>query len=139
FGVAVVGDLGPVTDDKVTATLAPRVKALREGDHPYPVCLFYFTMRDDVARYAWVVEPVVSADVPSLPGPDHARCLLLDRPALDEIVARVDRWYDTRAVSPPSAGDGAALLDRILDAQAAHAARAGAPPTVLKLPLLLAF
>lgn len=87
FGVILRGAFGPLTEGKVHASLLA-------GEFPYPVCLFFFTMADDQGYYAWVAEPDVTADGPRLLMHDGPPCRKLDRAALDEIVERVDRWYD---------------------------------------------
>lgn len=87
FGVLLRGAMGPVTGSDIHVTLP-------SGELPYPVCVFFITMADDQGYYAWVAEPEVTADGPRLlmhAGPPFRK---LDRAALDEIVGRVDRWYD---------------------------------------------
>jgi hypothetical protein len=64
----------------------------------FPVCVFVFSVEDDRGFYTWAVEPVYSADgsprlsTPSAPSPEP-----LDDGALDEIVRRVNDWYETEA------------------------------------------
>jgi hypothetical protein len=67
---------------------------LRVGPFPYPVCLFYFTMDDDQGYYSWVAEPAVEAGQPRLLMHAAPHCRKLDAAALDDIVQKVDHWYD---------------------------------------------
>ena len=68
---------------------------LRHGPFPFPVVLFYFTMEDNKAWYAWMAEPTVSSDGRyELLHHGEASCLPLDDRAIEEIVKTVDRWYD---------------------------------------------
>jgi len=95
FGVFLRGALEPTTEQRLNKKLHSTMQSLAEiGQYPYPVCLFYFTMRDDQGYYAWVAEPAVEDDQPRLLVHSEAHCRKLDRQALDEIVAQVDRWDD---------------------------------------------
>ena len=68
---------------------------LREGPFPFPVVLFFFTMEDNQEWYTWVAEPVASPDgAVELRIRDEASCQPLDDHAMDEIVARINGWYD---------------------------------------------
>jgi hypothetical protein len=51
-------------------------------------------MDGDQGYYTWVAEPAVTAEGPRLQMHAAPHCRTLDRPALDEIVENVDRWYD---------------------------------------------
>jgi hypothetical protein len=52
-------------------------------------------MRNDAGWYTWVAEPIVTADGRAqLPLRDEPVCHPLDSAAVDDIIARVDRWYD---------------------------------------------
>jgi hypothetical protein len=59
-----------------------------------PACVFVVNVRDNRSLYAWVAEPLVEDRGAKLrflpPGEFHA----LDKAAVDEIVARVEAWYD---------------------------------------------
>ena len=95
FGVFLRGTKSPVTDEQLNEVLRPTMQSLqRIGPFPYPVCLFHFTMDDDQGYSTWVAEPEVGDDTPRLLMHEEAHCRKLDRAALDEIVSRVDRWYD---------------------------------------------
>ena len=95
FGVFLRGTKSPVTVSHLDKVLRPTMQSfLRRGQFPYPVCLFDFTMDDDQGYYTWVAEPAVTSDGPRLLMHDAAHCRKLDKEALDDIVDRVDRWYD---------------------------------------------
>ncbi len=57
------------------------------------VC-FHFSLDDDKGHYAWVAEPAVTAEGPRLMMHQAAPLPEADQAALDEIVGKVDRWYD---------------------------------------------
>ena len=70
-------------------------QTLRSGPFPFPVVLLFFTMKADEGWYTWIAEPVVSPDGDfALRQHEGADCRPLDERAVDEIVERVDRWYD---------------------------------------------
>jgi hypothetical protein len=146
FGVQWKAQVAPATDAQVNQALRPTMRNLaRAYEYTYPVCLFYFTMQDDKARYTWVAGPAVQPDGrPDLVLRTEANCAALDQAALDRIVRLVEEWYDARQRAAPSSTgrrsrSGAEVFDAILDAQAEYVAAQGKEPTVLQLPLLLAF
>jgi uncharacterized protein DUF4365 len=59
-----------------------------------PACVFVVNVRDNHALYAWVAEPLVENESAKLlfhpPGDFHD----LNKAAVDEIVGRVNQWYD---------------------------------------------
>jgi hypothetical protein len=95
FGVRLIGTLRPEDDaDRDQAIRAAAKALLRAGAFPYPVVLFHFTMEGDRGHYAWVAEPVVEDGAPRLLTHESPRVHELGRATLDDIVARVDGWYD---------------------------------------------
>ena len=96
FGVALKGAWEGVTSARAKEVLRPTMRGLlRNGPFPFPVVLFFFTMQDDRARYAWVAEPIISPDGGAeLRIHDEAKCLPLDERIADGIVARINDWYD---------------------------------------------
>jgi hypothetical protein len=96
FGVLLRAEMAPVTPEQANALLHPSVSSFRElGTFPYPVCLFFFTMRDDKGYFTWLLEPLVNGQgKPRLRARSEADCKPLDREAIDRIVATVDHWYD---------------------------------------------
>jgi hypothetical protein len=147
FGLALGGAVEPVTEGTLNTMLKPLVQRLaRAGPFPYPVCLFYFTMEDNGAYYAWIAEPLVAEDgTPQLQVQATATAARLVAESVDAIVARVDRWYDaftaTVVTRPREANrnDGLRVLHGIIDAQAEYVTKHGKPPRLLKLPLPLAY
>ncbi len=95
FGVFLRGTKSPATEAHLDKVLRPAMQAFsRIGQFPYPVCLFHFSMDDDQGHYTWVAEPTVADEGPRLLMHDAPHFRKLDRAALDEIVGKVDRWYD---------------------------------------------
>jgi hypothetical protein len=96
FGVLLRAVMAPVTADEANKLLAPALDSFRRmGRFTYPVCLFFFTMRDDHAFFCWLAEPVLATDgSPRLLHHRQAHCRDLDDEALDAIVRRVVSWYD---------------------------------------------
>ena len=96
FGVELRGTRSPVSKDHADNVLRPTLKHLKEYyPFPFPVCVFFFTMDDNQGWYFWAAEPVVSAGgKPTLPLAKAPDCHPLDDAALEEIVQRVDRWFD---------------------------------------------
>jgi hypothetical protein len=92
FGVLLRGAKSAVTEGHLERVLRPTMQQI--GPFPYPACLFYFTMDDDQGYYTWVAEPAVTPEGPRLQMHEAPHCRKLDRAALDEIVGKVERWYD---------------------------------------------
>jgi hypothetical protein len=96
LGVVLRAARDPVTEHHLNRVLRPTMQAFqRDGEYPYPVCLFYFTMQDNQGYFTWVAEPVrTESGKPRLMLHSSASCKPLDREALDRIVSQVDGWYD---------------------------------------------
>jgi hypothetical protein len=96
LGVELRYVLEPVTANHANKVLRPALQTHQAyGPFPFPVVLFFFTMRDDGGWYTWVAEPVVSAGGRAqLPLRDEPDCRPLDAVAVDDMIAQVDRWYD---------------------------------------------
>jgi hypothetical protein len=146
FGVVWDAQIPPSTDVQANRALKPILERLAGViEYTFPVCLFYFTMQDDRARYTWVAEPVVGADDrPDLVIRRDARCSPLDPEAINAIVVRVEAWYDARSHNGEArtlrrSRSGSEVVDAILNAQADYVAAHGKEPTTLHLPLLMAF
>ncbi len=146
FGVVWKARIPPATDAQANQALQPILQNLAiVCEYTFPVCLFYFTMQDDKARYTWVAEPVVGSDGrPDLVIHRDARCSPLDSDAINGIVGRVEEWYNARLLLRETRThrrhrSGTEVLDAILNAQADYVAVHGKEPTTLHLPLLQAF
>jgi hypothetical protein len=96
FGVLLRATFEPVSPEHANKVLKPTMGHFqRMGKFPYPVCLFFFTMRDDQAFYTWLAEPVVTDDgQPRLVHHKEADCKVLNDESLDRIISQVSAWYD---------------------------------------------
>jgi hypothetical protein len=96
FGVLVRGGVKSATPVEVDKLLdATFAKFVRRGHFAYPVCLFYFTMREDQAFFTWLAEPVTDpAGEPKLLHHKKAKCRVLTDHLLNDAVERIVRWYD---------------------------------------------
>ena len=95
FGVELKGTKSKTTISLANKGLKPSVQRFRRfPELPYPVCLIYFTMVDNAGYYTWLTEPVIETQSAKLKRHEAADCRLLDRAGLDELVDRVNAWYD---------------------------------------------
>lgn len=96
FGVDLKCRLDPVTVEQGNRWLRERWPDLvTAGPFPFPVLVFLFTMRDNGAWYSWAAEPVVEdGGGAKLPLRTEPNCRPLTDEALEELLDRVDRWYD---------------------------------------------
>jgi hypothetical protein len=95
FGVLLRGVPGPVTADQANQILTPTMgqfQGMRK--FTYPVCLFFFTLRDEQAFFSWLAEPVVTGGAPKLVHHDQANCVPLTDDFLDRAVEQIVAWYD---------------------------------------------
>ena len=99
FGVLLRGVSAPVTAEHAHEVLGPTVGQFQgTRKFTYPVCLFFFTLRDEQAYFSWLAEPHVTDAGPKLFHHDKANCVPLTDELLDGIVGQVVSWYD--AVKP---------------------------------------
>jgi hypothetical protein len=96
FGILLKAEMSPVKPENANPLLAPSVQGFqRNGHFTFPVCLFFFTMRDDQGYYTWLLEPVITAQgKPKLTTRAAADCEPLNRDSLDRIVTRVGAWHE---------------------------------------------
>ncbi|MGP0067002.1 MAG: hypothetical protein ACLQGP_25845 [Isosphaeraceae bacterium] len=96
FGVELKGIWEDVNAEQANRTIRPKMREMqRQGPFPFPVLLFFFTMEKNRRWYTWVAEPLLSPqDGVELPIRREADCRPLDNKAVDEIVTRVNAWYD---------------------------------------------
>jgi hypothetical protein len=95
FGVLLRGVPSPVTIDHANRVLGPTMghfQGMRK--FTYPVCLFFFTMREEQAFFSWLAEPVVNGGMPKLVHHDKANCVELTTEHLDHVVDAIVAWYD---------------------------------------------
>ena len=95
FGVFLRGVSAPVTAGHANEVLGPTVgqfQGMRK--FTYPVCLFFFTMREEQAFFSWLAEPRVTEAGPKLVHHDRANCVPLTDDLLDQVVEQVVSWYD---------------------------------------------
>src|SRR5436305_355635 len=95
FGVLLRGVPSPTTADQANKVLGPTMgyfQGLRK--FTYPVCLFFFTVREEQAFFSWLAEPVVNGDGPKLVHHTKANCVELTDALLGDVVDRVVAWYD---------------------------------------------
>lgn len=95
FGVLLRGVSSPMTAENANRVLGPTMgqfQGMRK--FTYPVCLFFFTMRDEQAFFSWLAEPVMSGAGPKLVHHVKANCVPLTDELLDDAVERVVNWYD---------------------------------------------
>jgi hypothetical protein len=108
FGVHLAATMTPVTLDgagKEVETALAKARSL--GPFQFPVCAFYFTVKDDQGYYAWAYEPVITeAGQPRLQAPADPHCRKLGNETLEEIVSAVRRWYDSFCATITLAGNG---------------------------------
>ncbi len=95
FGVLLRGLASTVTIEHANRILGPTMGQF-EGmrKFTYPVCLFFFTMREDQAFFSWLAEPVVSAGSPKLVHHHEADCVELTDELLGQVIEQVVAWYD---------------------------------------------
>lgn len=96
LAVGLSGDWTTLSASKRAARVRSRLHALRRsGPWPFPVVAFYYSMETDLGWYAWASEPLVSPQGGfSLKTHESPSIHPLDTQALDDIIRRVDLWYD---------------------------------------------
>ena len=95
FGVLLRGVPSPLTAEQANKVLGPTMgffQGLRK--FTYPVCLFFFTVREEQAYFSWLAEPVVNGHGPKLVHHTQANCVELTDALLGDVVERVVAWYD---------------------------------------------
>jgi hypothetical protein len=95
FGVLLRGVASPMTADNANRVLGPTMgqfQGMRK--FTYPVCLFFFTMRDEKAYFSWLAEPVLTDGAPKLVHHARTNCVELTDDLLGHVVERIVGWYD---------------------------------------------
>jgi hypothetical protein len=95
FGVLLRGAIPPHTAKQANKTLGPTMGQFRGmRKFTYPVCLFFFTLREEQAYFSWLAEPVVTSGAPKLVHHEKAKCAPLTDELLDQVVEQIVAWYD---------------------------------------------
>jgi hypothetical protein len=95
FGVLLRGVPSPVTVEHANTMLGPTLAQFQGmRKFTYPVCLFFFTMREEQAFFSWLAEPVVTDGVPKLVHHEKADCVQLTNEITDKVVDEIVAWYD---------------------------------------------
>ena len=95
FGVLLRGVPSPVTAEHASKLLRPTMgQFLGMRKFTYPICLFFFAMREERAFFSWLAEPVVTDAGPKLIHHDKAHCIEFTDDLLGRVVDQVVAWYD---------------------------------------------
>jgi hypothetical protein len=95
FGVLLRGIPSPVRAEQANQVLGPTLGQFRGmRKFTYPVCLFFFTTRDEQAFFSWLAEPTSDGGSPKLVHHDKANCLPLTNELLGKVIERIVAWYD---------------------------------------------
>jgi hypothetical protein len=95
FGILLRGVPSPTTAEQANQILGPTMGFFRGlKKFTYPVCLFFFTVREEQAFFSWLAEPVVNGDGPKLIHHTQANCVELTDDLLEEVIDRIIKWYD---------------------------------------------
>jgi hypothetical protein len=95
FGVILKAVMTPATAARANQILKPTLgtfQGLRK--FTYPICLFFFTMREDQVFFSWLAEPTVVDGMPKLVHHDRADCVPFTNELLDQAIERIIAWYD---------------------------------------------
>ena len=95
FGVIIRAIPSPVNAERANQILKPTMgtfQGLRK--FTYPICLFFFTMREEQVFFSWLAEPTVVNGMPKLIHHDRADCVPFTNELLDRSIERVIAWYD---------------------------------------------
>src|SRR6202162_5545785 len=95
LGVLLRGVPSSVTVEQANKLLGPTLgqfQGMRK--FTYPVCLFFFTLRQEQAFFSWLAEPIVTNGAPKLVHREKADCLELTDDLLERALEQVVAWYD---------------------------------------------
>jgi hypothetical protein len=95
LAVAARGTTKPLTAAETARLLDSTGDRQRYVEAGLPLCAFLFDVKQNQAKYAWAVEPVVTADGnPRLEVVRSPTAAQLNPAAVGELVSRLARWYD---------------------------------------------
>ncbi len=95
FGVLLRGVSSSVTAEHANKVLGPTMgqfQGMRK--FTYPVCLFFFALRQEQAFFSWLAEPVLTKGGPKLIHHDKGHCVDLTDELLGRVLDQVVAWYD---------------------------------------------
>ena len=97
FGVLLRGVTSSMTAKQVNKVLGPTMGQFKEMQEvcTYPVCLFFFTLREQQAFFSWLGEPVVTDGAPKLIHREKADCVELTDELLNRVIEQIVTWYDS--------------------------------------------
>jgi hypothetical protein len=95
FGVLLRAVPSPVTPEHANQVLGPTMgQFLGMRKFTYPVCLLFFTMREEQEFFSWLAEPTLTEGAPKLVHHLSPNCVPLTNELLDQIVEAIVAWYD---------------------------------------------
>jgi hypothetical protein len=101
FGIILKGSVDPIESegaaDRLLNSMKRRPKEIEAVSTP--ICFFLFSMSGNKSYHAWRDEPTLSDGDPKLREYDTYKCVDLNPRSLDEIVHRVDQYYDANSNS----------------------------------------
>ena len=95
FGVLLRSVSSPMSADIANQILGPTMgqfQGMRK--FTYPVCLLFFTMRDEKAYFSWLAEPILTSGAPKLVHLAKANCVELTDERLGQLIEQIVNWYD---------------------------------------------
>jgi hypothetical protein len=94
FGILLHAVPSPIRGS-VNRLLAPTMQQFRGmKKFTYPVCLFFFTMREEQTFFAWLAEPVVIKGAPKLIHHGKAHGIQFTNELLNQVIEQIVAWYD---------------------------------------------
>jgi hypothetical protein len=100
FGVEVKGTSEPLRDEQIAGKHANHLIKNRhpEGLFLFPIILMLFSVESDEGYYCWLMEPLLSKESPpSLNRVSSLKMTKIGKKTLDEIIAKVERWFEATA------------------------------------------
>jgi hypothetical protein len=99
FGILIRATMSPATIEQANAQMRPTMGGLVATQVLMPVCVFYFTVKDDRGYYTWAHEPVLEKGQARLRARREPDCRPLDDESLEQILSLVGNWYDALSAS----------------------------------------
>ncbi len=101
FAVILKGSARKLDSARVASQILNSKSSAREDFEAAstPICVFLFSMSGDRGFFAWRCEPITSGGLPKLRPHSMLECTELNEKTLQEIVDRVDAYYDALSKS----------------------------------------